>query len=260
MGYLFWKELWFSFSAKSPLNWLTKYLHFCWLLFSLLTSARHPHYIKQETTGSYRTWEHEDQDPILLGGSFFLFNISKHQHDPFILNKKWQAATIHSFIFLIFSQKFNTFYSQETTKEIEGWGWKCGYDVGVNVEFWWMARVSRLLTNVMEIQQWEYEQQTGNVLFWSSPDLHCEVIAGQQLDTSCRERAGRCVQCPPGAFSSRVTFFPRSNKLRDATKETLTIPSDGTTNMKVDRRMPLSCLSQEASLVTFRSESIMIPE
>ena len=156
-----------------------------------------------------------------------------------------------------FGLKFKTFSSQVTRiwgMRMEVWLW-CRCECWV----WWMAQVS---ANVMEIQQWEYEQLTGNVLFWSSPDLYCEVIAGQQLDTSCRESGALCpvsslLQVPP----SHWQHFPRSNKLKDATKETLTIQSDGTTNMKLDRRMPLGCLPQEAaSLVTFRSESIMIPE
>ena len=68
---------------------------------------------------------------------------------------------------------------------------------------------------------WKYNngnmnnKPAGNVLFWSSPDLHCEVIAGQQLDTSCQGEL-----CP--VLSSRcpvlATFVLRSNNLRDATK------------------------------------------
>ena len=53
---------------------------------------------------------------------------------------------------------------------------------------------------------WKYNngnmnnKPAGNVLFWSSPDLHCEVIAGQQLDTSCQgELAVSSVLQVPGA-------------------------------------------------------------
>ena len=171
------------------------------------------------------------------------------------------ATSNNSFILLSFTQKFNTFSSQKTTKEIEGWGWKCGYDVGVNVEFWWMARVSRLLTNVMEIQQWEYEQQTNRECF-------ILILSRSPLWSDCWTTIGHFLpgRAVSSAVSSRcpvlATLVLGSNNPRDATEETLTIQRSDGTNMKLDRRMPLgeSCLSQEASLVTFRSESIMIPE
>ena len=71
-----------------------------------------------------------------------------------------------------------------------------------------------------------------------------------------------CVQCPPGAGPLQHLSQDQINsEMRQRRHYNHTIQSVGT-NLKLDKRMPLgeSCLSQEASLVTFRSESIMIPE
>ena len=168
---------------------------------------------------------------------------------------KWQPAIIHSFYYLLHknSTHFQVRKLQKKLRDEDG--------SVVMMSVWMLSFDEWLEWADYSPMLWKYNngnmnnKPTGNVLFWSSPDLHCEVIAGQQLDTSCRGEL-----CP---VSSRcpvlVTLVLGSKNPRDATEETLTIQRSDGTNMKLDRRMPLgeSCLSQEASLVTFGSESSM---
>ena len=103
-----------------------------------------------------------------------------------------------------FGLKFKTFSSQVTRiwgMRMEVWLW-CRCECWV----WWMAQVS---ANVMEIQQWEYEQQISRECFililsrsllWSD----CWTTIGHFL--SGERGAVSSVQSPPGASQSLAAF------------------------------------------------------